>query len=135
MVRSMAELQDLDPDMAAFAAECEARDVRLENQHVARCAAREARLQQEQVVVTPAVTPRGQVVDSETRPLDHVPSHIELQCAAWGNPSLPGVREKALALGYSTQPSATGPSTQRLMTPWAGGLGDQSEGMKTSFPC
>jgi len=74
----MAELQDMDPDMTTLAAECEACDVCWENERVTRCAAREARLQQEQVVFTLAVTPRGQVVDSETRPLDHVPLHIKL---------------------------------------------------------
>ena len=40
-----------------------------------------------------------------------------------------------LAMGYSTQSSTTGSANQGVMTPWAGGLGDQSEGNKTSFPC
>jgi len=40
----------------------------------------------------------------------------------------------ALAMGYSTQPSATGPANQGVMTPWAGDLSIQS-GIETSFPC
>jgi len=37
----------------------------------------------------------------------------------------------ALAMRYSTHPSAPGPA----MTTWAGGLSTQSEGIKTSFSC
>ena len=76
MPRSVTELQAINSEMAAFVTECDDRD---------------ARLEQIQVVVTPAVTPRGRVVDSETPLRGHVSSHIELYSTVWGNPSLPGV--------------------------------------------
>jgi len=71
--RSVADLQAINPKMAAFVTECDDRDAR----EACAASAQAARLQQIQVVVTPVVTPRGRVVDFETPPREHVPSHIE----------------------------------------------------------
>jgi len=85
--RSVTELQAINSEMAAFVTECDDRDAR----EACAASAQVARLEQIQVVVTPAVTPRGRVVDSETPLRGHVSSHIELYSTVWGNPSLPGV--------------------------------------------
>jgi len=64
LVKSMVELQDMDPDMTAFAAECEAHDVCWEKKHAAECTAREARSQMDQVNQMPKLTEELEAADS-----------------------------------------------------------------------
>ena len=75
-------------------------------------------------------------MESETPTREYVSSDIELACVAVGGPCLPGVRKQPLAQGYLTRvPPSTSHYSQGVTTPWAGGLVDPSEGIKTSFPC
>jgi len=129
VVQSLEELSENAPDMAEFVDKCAARDLREVNAR---------RMLTKMESVTPAVIPRGRVVDSATPPRVHVPSDLELACTALGGPCLSGVREQSFnpARGYPIcLPLSTSHYSQGIMTLWAGGLVNPSKGIKKICRC